>query len=97
MEYKELKEKQKREKETISSSPSVWVLARLWGKMPKRTTHTYSSEDAVTDGQNSDLFVYYCKHCSSHVLISGSHSSLFLSSINGIYSSLFKKKRMSVN
>ncbi|XP_015067868.1 UPF0235 protein At5g63440 isoform X1 [Solanum pennellii] len=39
--------------------------------MPKRTTHTYSSEDAVTDGPNSDLFVYYCKHCSSHVLISG--------------------------
>ncbi|CAN4087971.1 unnamed protein product [Withania somnifera] len=38
--------------------------------MPKRTTHTYSSEDAVTDGPNSDLFVYYCKHCSSHVLIS---------------------------
>ncbi|XP_060204465.1 UPF0235 protein At5g63440 isoform X1 [Lycium barbarum] len=38
--------------------------------MPKRTTHTYSSEDAVPDDPNSDLFVYYCKHCSSHVLIS---------------------------
>ncbi|URE34305.1 exostosin family [Musa troglodytarum] len=37
--------------------------------MPKRTTHTYSSEDAAPDGPNSDLFVYYCKHCSSHVLI----------------------------
>ncbi|CAI9113085.1 OLC1v1013621C2 [Oldenlandia corymbosa var. corymbosa] len=37
--------------------------------MPKRTTHTYSSEDAATDGPDTDLFVYYCKHCSSHVLI----------------------------
>ncbi|KAL8140121.1 hypothetical protein V2J09_006142, partial [Rumex salicifolius] len=37
--------------------------------MPKRTTHTYTSEDAVPDGPDSDLFVYYCKHCSSHVLI----------------------------
>ncbi|KAJ0679953.1 putative YggU-like superfamily protein [Helianthus annuus] len=37
--------------------------------MPKRTTHTYSSEDALPDGPDSDLFVYYCKHCSSHVLI----------------------------
>ncbi|GAA0153804.1 hypothetical protein LIER_11958 [Lithospermum erythrorhizon] len=40
--------------------------------MPKRTTHTYSSEDAVPDGPDSDLFVYYCKHCSSHVLITDS-------------------------
>ena len=39
--------------------------------MPKRTTHTYSSEDAATDGQDSDLFVYYCKHCGAHVLITG--------------------------
>ncbi|OIW12819.1 hypothetical protein TanjilG_24752 [Lupinus angustifolius] len=37
--------------------------------MPKRTTHTYSSEDAAPEGPNSDLFVYYCKHCGSHVLI----------------------------
>ncbi|CAM8912638.1 unnamed protein product [Rhodiola kirilowii] len=37
--------------------------------MPKRTTHTYSSEDAAREGSDSDLFVYYCKHCSSHVLI----------------------------
>nr|AFK43511.1 unknown [Lotus japonicus] len=37
--------------------------------MPKRTTHTYSSEDAVPEGPHSDLFVYYCKHCGSHVLI----------------------------
>ncbi|KAK4775408.1 hypothetical protein SAY87_023369 [Trapa incisa] len=37
--------------------------------MPKRTTHTYSSEDAAPDGPDSDLFVYYCKYCSSHVLI----------------------------
>ncbi|CAA3027712.1 UPF0235 protein At5g63440 [Olea europaea var. sylvestris] len=37
--------------------------------MPKRTTHTYSSEDAAPDGPDSDLFVYYCKHCSSHILI----------------------------
>eukprot|EP00262_Sarcandra_glabra_P021839 TRINITY_DN939_c1_g1_i2.p1 TRINITY_DN939_c1_g1~~TRINITY_DN939_c1_g1_i2.p1 ORF type:complete len:170 (+),score=21.77 TRINITY_DN939_c1_g1_i2:106-615(+) len=37
--------------------------------MPKRTTHTYSSEDAHPDGPESDLFVYYCKHCGSHVLI----------------------------
>ncbi|PPD90371.1 hypothetical protein GOBAR_DD12684 [Gossypium barbadense] len=34
--------------------------------MPKRTTHTYSSEDAAPDGPDSDLFVYYCKHCGSH-------------------------------
>ncbi|KAJ3683564.1 hypothetical protein LUZ60_013791 [Juncus effusus] len=38
--------------------------------MPKRTTHTYSSEDAAKEGPESDLFVYYCKLCSSHVLIS---------------------------
>ncbi|KAJ6824847.1 UPF0235 proteinisoform X1 [Iris pallida] len=37
--------------------------------MPKRSTHTYSSEDAVPDGPESDFFVYYCKHCGSHVLI----------------------------
>lgn len=37
--------------------------------MPKRTTHTYSSEDAAPDGPESDLYVYYCKHCGSHVLI----------------------------
>ncbi|ERN09991.1 hypothetical protein AMTR_s00013p00226180 [Amborella trichopoda] len=37
--------------------------------MPKRTTHTYSSEDAAPDGPQSDLFVYYCKHCGTHVLI----------------------------
>ncbi|NP_001237058.1 PWWP-DOMAIN INTERACTOR OF POLYCOMBS1-like [Glycine max] len=37
--------------------------------MPKRTTHTYSSEDAAPEGPHSDLFVYYCKHCGSHVLI----------------------------
>ena len=40
--------------------------------MPKRTTHTYSSEDAAPEGPDSDLFVYYCKHCGSHVLITGS-------------------------
>jgi len=39
------------------------------GAMPKRTTHTYSSEDALPEGPESDLFVYYCKHCASHVLI----------------------------
>ncbi|MCO5584436.1 hypothetical protein L7F22_038363 [Adiantum nelumboides] len=37
--------------------------------MPKRTTHTYSSEDAAPDGPEADLYVYYCKHCGSHVLI----------------------------
>uniref|UniRef100_A0A803P884 STEEP1 domain-containing protein n=1 Tax=Cannabis sativa TaxID=3483 RepID=A0A803P884_CANSA len=37
--------------------------------MPKRTTHTYSSEDARPAGPDSDLFVYYCKYCGSHVLI----------------------------
>jgi hypothetical protein len=37
--------------------------------MPKRTTHTYSSDDALPEGPESDLFVYYCKHCTSHVLI----------------------------
>eukprot|EP00271_Cylindrocystis_brebissonii_P006738 TRINITY_DN19525_c0_g1_i1.p1 TRINITY_DN19525_c0_g1~~TRINITY_DN19525_c0_g1_i1.p1 ORF type:complete len:273 (+),score=62.39 TRINITY_DN19525_c0_g1_i1:383-1201(+) len=37
--------------------------------MPKRTTHTYSSEDAAPEGPDSDLFVYYCKHCGAHVLI----------------------------
>nr|MCL8600420.1 hypothetical protein [Proteus mirabilis] len=42
-------------------------------KMPKRTTHTYSSEDAAPDGPDSDLFVYYCKHCGSHVLITDTH------------------------
>uniref|UniRef100_A0A0A9GEN7 Uncharacterized protein n=1 Tax=Arundo donax TaxID=35708 RepID=A0A0A9GEN7_ARUDO len=36
--------------------------------MPKRTTHTYSSEDALPGGPESDFFVYYCKHCASHVL-----------------------------
>jgi hypothetical protein len=39
--------------------------------MPKRTTHTYSSEDAAPDGPESELFVYYCKHCGAHVLITG--------------------------
>jgi len=39
------------------------------GRMPKRTTHTYSSEDAAPDGPESELFVYYCKHCGAHVLI----------------------------
>ncbi|GAB2213312.1 hypothetical protein Droror1_Dr00021336 [Drosera rotundifolia] len=37
--------------------------------MSKRTTHTYSSEDTVRGGGDSDIFVNYCKHCSSHVLI----------------------------
>ncbi|KAG5523086.1 hypothetical protein RHGRI_035032 [Rhododendron griersonianum] len=45
--------------------------------MPKRTTHTYSSEDAAPEGPDSDLFVYYCKHCGSHVLITGSLLILF--------------------
>lgn len=44
--------------------------------MPKRTTHTYSSEDAAPDGPDSDLFVYYCKHCGSHLLITGISLSL---------------------
>ncbi|MQL73856.1 hypothetical protein Taro_006214 [Colocasia esculenta] len=39
--------------------------------MPKITTHTYSSEDAAPDGPESDIFVYHCKYCSSHVLITG--------------------------
>lgn len=39
--------------------------------MPKRTTHTYSSEDAAPGGPESELFVYYCKHCGAHVLITG--------------------------
>ncbi|KAM3235463.1 protein isoform X2 [Capsicum annuum] len=39
--------------------------------MPNRTKHTCSSEDAVSDGLNSDLLVYYCKYWSSHILISG--------------------------
>ncbi|KAM3281582.1 hypothetical protein P3S67_028604 [Capsicum chacoense] len=34
--------------------------------MPNRTKHTCSSEDAVSDGLNSDLLVYYCKYWSSH-------------------------------
>lgn len=41
--------------------------------MPKRTTHTYSSEDAAPEGPDSELFVYYCKHCGSHVLITGNY------------------------
>jgi hypothetical protein len=52
----------------------VWVRVRereQEEEMPKRTTHTYTSEDAKAEGPESELFVYYCKHCSSHVLISG--------------------------
>ncbi|CAL5375238.1 unnamed protein product [Camellia sinensis] len=37
--------------------------------MPKRMTHIYSSEDAAPDGPDPGLFVYYCMHCGSHVLI----------------------------
>lgn len=37
--------------------------------MPKRTTHTYSSEDALPDNGRGELRVYYCKHCGDHVLI----------------------------
>ncbi len=47
--------------------------------MPKRTTHTYSSEDAAPDGPESELFVYYCKHCGAHVLITGTIPILFSS------------------
>lgn len=46
--------------------------------MPKRTTHTYSSEDALPEGPDSDLFVYYCKPCGSHVLITGTLPPPFL-------------------
>ena len=49
--------------------------------MPKRTTHTYSSENAIPEGPDSDLFVYYCKHCGSHLLITGSSLSLILYTI----------------
>eukprot|EP00850_Spirogloea_muscicola_P016782 SM000139S00099 [mRNA] locus=s139:174862:177132:+ [translate_table: standard] len=38
--------------------------------MPKRTTHTYTSEDGNVEGMQADLFVYYCRHCGAHVLIS---------------------------
>eukprot|EP00850_Spirogloea_muscicola_P007812 SM000040S14824 [mRNA] locus=s40:530920:533193:- [translate_table: standard] len=38
--------------------------------MPKRTTHTYTSEDGNVEGTQADLFVYYCRHCGAHVLIS---------------------------
>ena len=48
--------------------------------MPKRTTHTYSSEDAAPDGPESELFVYYCKHCGAHVLITGNECSQAYSS-----------------
>ncbi|KAF9671693.1 hypothetical protein SADUNF_Sadunf12G0074100 [Salix dunnii] len=37
--------------------------------MPKRTSPTYSSEEASPERPDSDLFVYYCKHCGTHVLI----------------------------
>lgn len=37
--------------------------------MPKRTTCKYLSEDTALDCTDPDLFVYYCKHCGSHVLI----------------------------
>jgi hypothetical protein len=37
--------------------------------MLKRTTHMYSSKGVAPDGPESDLYVYYCKHCGSHVLI----------------------------
>lgn len=60
---------------STESSKAFWAsAARKQRKMPKRTTHTYSSEDAAPDGPDSDLFVYYCKHCGSHVLITGSLS-----------------------
>lgn len=56
--------------------------------MPKRTTHTYSSEDAVPDGPDSELFVYYCKHCGSHVLITGSFSLLIRVAISTCFIAL---------
>lgn len=39
--------------------------------MPKRTTHTYTSEDALPAGGKGELKVYYCKQCGDHVLITG--------------------------
>eukprot|EP00897_Mesotaenium_endlicherianum_P000588 jgi/Mesen1/1052/ME000122S00045 len=38
--------------------------------MPKRTTHTYTSEDGAPDGPDAELFVYYCKHCGGHGIAS---------------------------
>ncbi|CAI7847715.1 unnamed protein product [Closterium sp. NIES-54] len=40
--------------------------------MPKRTTRTYSSEDAEPQGDTQELIVYYCKQCGAHVLITDS-------------------------
>eukprot|EP00898_Chlorokybus_atmophyticus_P008825 jgi/Chlat1/8944/Chrsp94S08250 len=38
--------------------------------MPKRTTHTYSSEDAAArDASEAQLRVYYCAACQAHALI----------------------------
>ncbi|GJN25069.1 hypothetical protein PR202_gb12853 [Eleusine coracana subsp. coracana] len=58
--------------------------------MPKRTTHTYSSEDALPEGPESDLFVYYCKHCASHVLITEEDLELapFIYVVDGALSSV---------
>jgi hypothetical protein len=56
----------------LTTSPSTSPPRRhrcAFGAMPKRTTHTYSSEDALPEGPESDLFVYYCKHCASHIFI----------------------------
>jgi hypothetical protein len=36
--------------------------------MPKRSTATYSSEDAPENDETA-IQVYYCKYCGEHVLI----------------------------
>jgi hypothetical protein len=46
--------------------------------MPKRTTHSYSSEDAPVDGEKK-LYVYYCSACGAHMLITGESQPTCLS------------------
>ena len=66
--------------------------------MPKRTTLTYSSEDALADDEQQ-LHVYYCKYSGRHVLTTTcdlrrapkrryEHRKPPMSSLDGIFSML---------
>ena len=39
--------------------------------MPKRTTTTFTSEDAVGQADDQALFVYFCRFTGEHCLITG--------------------------
>ncbi len=43
--------------------------------MPKRTTLTFTSEDAGTAGQEDKLYVYYCKFTGKHAFTIGARDS----------------------